>query len=114
MLTSAALWQAFEPQSFVMREGMAAGRYGGVPGGGPLWSNPTQSMWADMLAASGAGSSSQIPPDQIRSILREALIGGGAEPAAAIDTAERIHRNQLNRAVDFLAADIVRAAVAAG
>ncbi len=110
VLTTDELNRAFMPQAHAAQAPITS--HPGTASGG--WTIPTQTMWAAMLAAGGNGAASQIPPEQIRSIMREALIGGGMASAAAIDTAEHIQRGQLNRAVDFLAAQIVNAAVAAG
>jgi hypothetical protein len=58
---------------------------------------------------------SDCPVTKIRAVLATALVGGGMTPeSAAVDTAERILRNQNSRDVDFLAAQIVAAAIAAG
>jgi hypothetical protein len=113
VLTTDELNRAFSPQWNTMDEAMVS-RHGpsGFTAAGLIM--PTQTMWASMLAAGGSAQSSQIPPEQVRSILREALIGGGMASAAAIDTAEHIQRGQISRAVDFLTAQIVQAAVAAG
>jgi hypothetical protein len=74
---------------------------------------PTQSMWADTLAASSPAAMSQIPPSQIRGVLAAALTGGGLTAEQPADVAERILRNQNGRDVDYLAAAIVKAALAA-
>jgi hypothetical protein len=110
-LTTAALNEAFSSNSACL--GAAIINPFAPPGAG-LWSAPvySQAQWAATVAT--GTSKLQIPDDQIRSILREALIGGGMATAAAVDTAEQIQTNQLNRAVDFLAAQIVQAAIAAG
>jgi anti-sigma factor RsiW len=73
----------------------------------------TLTLWADTVEASSPAAMSAIPPIQIRTVLAAALVGGGMDDVTATDTAERILRNQNNRAVDFLAAQIVRAAIAA-
>lgn len=71
-------------------------------------------QWASAIEASSPAATSSIDPKQIRAVLAAALVGGGMDAQTATDTAERIHRNQLNRAMDFLAAQIVKAAIAAG
>jgi hypothetical protein len=81
-------------------------------GGGVPTFTPTQTQWAAMLAAADPAACSQIPPIQIRAVLQQALVGGGMDAQTATDTAERIVRNQLNRSVDYLAAQIVQAAIA--
>jgi hypothetical protein len=86
--------------------------YPGSPWLGEL--APTQSWWADTLAASSPAAMSQIPVSQIRSVLSAALAGGGLTTEQPADVAERILRNQNGRDVDYLAAAIVKAAIAAG
>jgi hypothetical protein len=116
VLTRKALFEAFAPQSRTLHEAMAHHRQadGGRPGSAQNQSSYTQSMWAAALGAGGDAATSQVPPDQIRAILREALIGGGMARADAIGTAERLHQSQLNRAVDYLTSRIAKAAIAAG
>lgn len=109
VLTYDELGRAFQRQAFAYAEAGATQKQGAG-----TYVHATQAMWASMLAAGTDAAKTQIPDDQIRSILREALIGGGMASAAAVDTAEGIYRGQLNRAVDYLAAQIVLAAIAAG
>jgi hypothetical protein len=71
----------------------------------------TPQIFADVLTASGAGATSQIPPDLVRAVLRQALIGGGMDAQTAADVSQHILRNQQNREVEFLAARIVRAVI---
>jgi hypothetical protein len=75
---------------------------------------PTPKIWADMVAASPVACSSQADPKTIRAVIALGLQGGGMASGAATDTAERLYRAQLNRHMDFLAASIVAAVVAAG
>jgi hypothetical protein len=101
-LDSNALNWAFWPQQETASEW----------GGGEPTFTPTQTQWAVTLAASDPAACSQIPPAQIKAVLQAALVGGGMDDATATDTAERIVRNQLNRSVDYLAAQVVQAAIA--
>lgn len=112
-LTQAALDAAFWPQIGSVSNAIAASPGNWKDGGSSLYNAPTQTMWAEVLATVSA-QTSQIPREQVVAILREALIGGGMATADAINKADTIVRNQVNRAVDYLAAQIVQAAVAAG
>jgi hypothetical protein len=86
-----------------------------VHGPGSYWVAATPAMWGYRLASTTTAACSRIPVDQILAILAQALIGGMAmAPGAAADTAERLYRNQFDRAVDRLVGTITQAAVAAG
>jgi hypothetical protein len=78
-------------------------------------SNPnTYTMWANMVAGSPAACSSRVDPKTIRAVLALALQSGeGIVAAAAIELAEFLCGTQLNRHMDFLAAQIVSAVVVA-
>jgi hypothetical protein len=111
VLTYDELGRAFQRQAFAYGEAHVANMSASSSG---TYVHATQAMWAAMLAAGTNAAMTQIPDDQVRSIIREALIGGGMASGLAVDTADRICRGQLNRAVDYLAAQIVQAAIAAG
>jgi hypothetical protein len=96
VLTTDALTEAFRPN---------------YPPG--ITSAPTQSLWADTLAASSPAALSQIPPTQIRAVLAAALAGGGIDTEVPADAAWRLHHNQNGRDVELLLAAIVKAALAA-
>jgi hypothetical protein len=103
VLDSAALSWAFWPQLETASEW----------GHGGVTFTPSQTLWANVIAAAEPAAVSQIPPIQIRAVLQQALVGGGQDAQTASDTAERILRNQVNRSVDYLAGQIVLAAIAA-
>lgn len=107
ILDKPELTQATWPQIFTMCEALL--RPGWNPGGttGPLCPLPSLSTWANLLAAPGPGSTSQIPPEQVRGIIALALTGGGMKAAAAVDKADQLCRSQLNRHMDFLASRLV-------
>jgi hypothetical protein len=114
VLDSDALAVSFSPQS---RNWEEAWQRCGNPfalGSFPSPVKPTVALWASVLAASPPASMSQIEPEQIRAVLALALQGGGMAASTAVDTADRLHRNQNGRHFDFLAAQIVNAVVAAG
>lgn len=115
VLTTDALNEAYRPNAFTAGE--AYHRFRGPGSGTPTGSSTvpvTPSWWADTIAASSPAAMSQIPPSQIRAVLAAALTGGGLIAEQPADVAERILRNQNGRDVDFLAAAIVKAAIAAG
>jgi hypothetical protein len=115
VLTADALNEAYRPNSIT--QGEAYQRFVGPGTGAPAGSStaaPTQSWWADTIAASSPASLSQIPPTQIRAVLAAALAGGGLTSEQPADVAERLLRNANGRDVDYLAAAIVKAALAAG
>lgn len=114
-LTIAALETAFRPQLSSISNAIASSPGNWKSGGATsLYTAPTQAMWAGVLATGPDASTSQIPRDQVVAVLRESLIGGGMAAANAINVADTIVRNQNSRAVDYLAAQIVQAAIAAG
>jgi hypothetical protein len=112
VLTPNVLRADFGPQNRVFGEISAAGKRAYFKGDSePVY---TLAMWADMLSSSPPSSTSQIDPTSIRAVLALGLQGGGMSASAAVDTAERLHRGQLNRKYDFLAAALVRAVVLVG
>jgi hypothetical protein len=115
VLTTDALNEAYRPNAIT--QGEAYQRFRGPGTGAPttmmIVAPPTQSFWADTIAASSPAALSQIPPVQIRAVLAAALAGGGLTAEQPADVAERILRNQNGRDVDLLAAAIVKAAIAA-
>jgi hypothetical protein len=115
VLTTDALSEAFQPNAYT--QGEAYQRFVGPGTGTPagmIFTLPGAAWWADTIAASSPAAMSQIPPVQIRAVLAAALAGGGLTAEQPADVAERILRNQNGRDVDFLAAAIVKAAIAAG
>jgi hypothetical protein len=113
-LDRAALHQAFAPQIGSIAHAFAARPGEWSSGGGTtLLREPTAEQWAKIIDAAPAATTSQIPQEQIIAVLEAALIGGGMEATAAAHAAHRVVHHQTNRSADFLAADIVLAAVAA-
>jgi hypothetical protein len=69
--------------------------------------DPMPARWAATIKASPPAAPSSVDPTSIRQVFAHALLLGGMDWSAAVDTAERIHRGQLNRSVDFLVADLI-------
>ncbi|MBQ8101296.1 MULTISPECIES: hypothetical protein [unclassified Afipia] len=75
---------------------------------------PTADEFCQRIERSGKAACAQVERDQVESIIWLALQGGGTGALTAYHQAKRIVANQNGRQVDLLAAQIVRAAVAAG
>lgn len=83
----------------------------------PMLSPQTRSpaVWAATIRAAGPAHTPQVEPKVIRALLAKALLSTDeVRGDTRADIAERIHRNSLNNEVNYLAAEIVEAAVAAG
>jgi hypothetical protein len=73
------------------------------------------SAWASKLAATPTFGGRICSEGAVIAVLAQALIGGmSMAPGTAADTAERLYRNQMDRAVDRLVGTIAQACVAAG
>lgn len=75
---------------------------------------PTAETFCQRIEASGKAACAQVERDQIELVISLALQGGGTGALTSYHQAKRIVANQNGRQVDLLAAQIVRAAVAAG